>query len=431
MDMEIDSDVSNQSLSLRNQDAEIMVQQLRELLKPNPCTDMEEIPPSGLPEWNDLKSRFDATDEELKSALRRVPAVEFDGRWRYVDGLYIGQVLYHLVLQVLELEESLSSFGGYEVVKSVVDTYGLSPDIARHCLELYASTTDGSVWKLDSQRAYPCLARWITASYGKRMEIQEFFNRWACLKFPLSINMLEGEKIIVVKCYGNRTWISLPPDDQNRSRSNTPTMENTDDEIDPNDFNKRLSLRNEDAGIMVLELRELLLQNPYIPMEESSHDQQPSHLFKWDDLKSRFDATDEELKSALRLVPAVEINGYWRALDVMYTGQLLYKLVERVESNSAFDGNKLVNCLAYEGYSPDIARLCLELCASTADGRVWKLDSERASVEIARWLIASYGARMESQDFMHHWSILGSGESLDMLGDKVLVEKKKNQLGFI
>ncbi|MFS7993660.1 putative sister chromatid cohesion protein Dcc1 [Helianthus anomalus] len=62
---------------------------------------------------------------------------------------------------------------------------------------------------------------------------------------------------------------------------------------------------------MELRLKTLLRQNPYTLAEELGTEAGlPSRLYKWDYLKSMLYATDEELKSALRFVGAIEINGY-------------------------------------------------------------------------------------------------------------------------
>ncbi|XP_076956739.1 uncharacterized protein LOC143632028 isoform X2 [Bidens hawaiensis] len=55
-------------------------------------------------------------------------------------------------------------------------------------------------------------------------------------------------------------------------------------------------------------LKTLLLQNPYRCDEDNN--MQVSGLYQWDDLINRVQASDDELKSALRVLSAVEIKGY-------------------------------------------------------------------------------------------------------------------------
>ncbi|KAM0000419.1 putative sister chromatid cohesion protein Dcc1 [Helianthus debilis subsp. tardiflorus] len=154
--------------------------------------------------------------------------------------------------------------------------------------------------------------------------------------------------------------------------------------------NQRLSLRDEDAGTMEQKLKALLLQNPYTLEKEEeemgSEGGQPSGLYQWKDLKSMLHATDEELNSALRLVSAIEVNGYWRILDDLCIGRVLYSILWKANvlnwSLSSLDGDK-VDRLPTWGYSTAVAFHCLELYASTTNGRFWELDTIRVCLELA------------------------------------------------
>ncbi|KAL8222906.1 hypothetical protein R6Q57_020305 [Mikania cordata] len=426
-----------------------MEQKLEALLLENPYTHYEEKEGVeinyDLYQWKDLKRMLDATDEQLKSALTLVSAVEINGYWRIVDDLSIDLVLCHLVLEAdSEEDSSFSSFDGDKVVKSLADTWGFSPVLARHCLERYASTTDERLWELDTKRVCVEIARGLLKTRGA-MEIQDFMDQWSCVGLPVSLDMLEGEILVQID-NRDKAWVHLasvsqafPPDHQNLSRFYKPRMKKTESRYNPFVFEKVEILppdcsnqRDEDGGTMEQKLKALLLQNPYTLDEENEGGQKRSGLYKWDDLKSMFHAADEELKSALRLVSAIEINGYWRLVDDMCIDQVLYNLVWKADcedwSFSSLDGSKVIKCLGDTwGLSPVLARHCLELYARTTDGRVWELDTKRVCVELARWVIKSNGkTRMKIEEFMRQWSCVGLPVSLDMLEGEILVEEHGN-----
>ncbi|KAM0000418.1 putative sister chromatid cohesion protein Dcc1 [Helianthus debilis subsp. tardiflorus] len=221
------------------------------------------------------------------------------------------------------------------------------------------------------------------------------------------------------------------------------------DEVEHDVFEQRQTLRNEDAGTMELRLKTLLRQNPHTLAEELGTEAgPPSRLYKWDYLKSMLYTTDEELKSALRLVGAVEINGYWRIVDDLCNQAVLFQIVQKEKSGygcfNLLDGNMIVEYLVdYCGFYPVLARHCLELYASTVDGRVWELDAKRVWVKLARWLIRLNDNRMEINNFMDLWSriaMLKWPVSLDILEGVILVEQDggrswvyllSDDLGFI
>ncbi|MFS7956524.1 putative sister chromatid cohesion protein Dcc1 [Helianthus anomalus] len=83
--------------------------------------------------------------------------------------------------------------------------------LARHYLELYASTADGKVWELDAKRVRVELARWLIKLNDNRMEIHNFMDLWgdiAMLERPVSLDILEG--VILVEQDGDQSWVYLP-----------------------------------------------------------------------------------------------------------------------------------------------------------------------------------------------------------------------------
>ncbi|KAM0010365.1 putative sister chromatid cohesion protein Dcc1 [Helianthus debilis subsp. tardiflorus] len=174
-------------------------------------------------------------------------------------------------------------------------------------------------------------------------------------------------------------------------------------------------------------LKTLLLENPYRYDEDD--EMRDSNLYKWDDLINKVQASDDELKSALRVLSAVEINGYWRIVDDKYMGRVLKTLINNSILNdwslNSLDENEVVESLVNDGISLVIARHCLEVHGSKTNGGVWELDKKRVCVHFAREILLAKG-KMNMESFMEEWISKVPGgmlASLDMLEGEILVEK--------
>lgn len=173
-------------------------------------------------------------------------------------------------------------------------------------------------------------------------------------------------------------------------------------------------------------LKSLLSQNPYKFDEDS--EKYDTDLYQWDDIVDRVQASDEELKSALRALSAVEINGYWRIVDDKYMDRILNTLINNSLLNdwslNALDENEVVESLVEDGYSRVIAHHCLEVYGIKTNEGVWELDKKRICVHFARQILA--GRKIKMENFMEEWILKVPGGmivSLDMLEGEVLVEK--------
>nr|XP_043627028.1 sister chromatid cohesion protein DCC1 [Erigeron canadensis] len=204
------------------------IDKLKSLISENPYKFDEdcEMYDTGLYQWDDLTDRVQASDEELRSALRTLSAVEINGYWRIVDEKYMDQILNTLINNSLINEWSLSALIEEEVVESLVND-GFSSVIAHHCLEVYGCKRDGSeeggnnVWELDTRRVCVHFARRILG--GGKMKIESFMEEWS-EKVPrgvmVSVDMLEGE--VLIEKLGIQSWVyafsvsSLPSDPANR-----------------------------------------------------------------------------------------------------------------------------------------------------------------------------------------------------------------------
>ncbi|XP_076929867.1 uncharacterized protein LOC143594432 [Bidens hawaiensis] len=178
-------------------------------------------------------------------------------------------------------------------------------------------------------------------------------------------------------------------------------------------------------------LKTILLENPYRYDEDDN--MQVSGLYQWDDLINRIQASDDELKLALRALSAVEIKGYWRIVDDKYMDKILNMLLNNSVLNdwslSSLDENKIVESLVNEGFNRDIAHHCLEVYGDKTNEGVWELDDKRVCVHFARRILLDNG-KMNMKNFMEEWISKVPGGmvvSLNMLEGEILVEKLADQ----
>ncbi|KAB1225048.1 Sister chromatid cohesion protein DCC1 [Morella rubra] len=192
---------------------------LKLLLSPNPyrfgeeteMEDLEEMEKSciGLYTWNDLVEQVQASDEELRSGLQALSAVEIGGYWRMVDEKYMDTILRMLLHNSVLNDWSLGALNEDEVV-SMLESDGFPQKLALHCLHVYGSKVDGSlgkcVWRMDERRVCVHFAREILKE-GKR-KMDSFMVEWM-QKIPegmqASLDMLEGE--VLTERLGVETWV--------------------------------------------------------------------------------------------------------------------------------------------------------------------------------------------------------------------------------
>lgn len=185
-------------------------------------------------------------------------------------------------------------------------------------------------------------------------------------------------------------------------------------------------------------LKLLLLENPFISEEVSEKEElegmeeQKTNLFKWNDLIDRVQASDDELRSGLRALSAVEIDGYWRIVDEKYMGTILNMLLHNSVLNDwsldALGEDEVVGVLESDGFPRTLGLHCLQVYGSKVDegvgSCVWKLDERRLCIHFAREILKDGKRKMES--FMEEWIQKipdGMQASFDMLEGEVLTEK--------
>lgn len=173
--------------------------------------DLEEIEKSnrGLYKWDDLVEEVQASDDELRSGLQALSAVEIGSYWRIVDEKYMDTILRMLLHNSVLNDWSLDALNEDEVV-GVLESDGFPQKLARHCLDVYGSKVDESVgrhvWRLDERRVCVHFARQILKE-GRR-KTDSFMAEWL-QKIPegmrASFDMLEGE--ILTERLGVETWV--------------------------------------------------------------------------------------------------------------------------------------------------------------------------------------------------------------------------------
>ncbi|XP_057981354.1 uncharacterized protein LOC131166790 isoform X2 [Malania oleifera] len=186
-------------------------------------------------------------------------------------------------------------------------------------------------------------------------------------------------------------------------------------------------------------LKSLLSENPYrsedvFEMEELElTDKNKNGLYKWDDLTERIQASDDELRSGLQTLSAVEIDGYWRIVDEKYMDSILSMFLHNSVLNDwsfdALNEDEVVAVLESDGFPHKLALHCLEVYGSkvgSSVGRscVWRLDEKCVCVHFARVILREGKKRMEN--FMEEWIRKipeGMQASFDMLEGEVLTER--------
>ncbi|XAR63314.1 hypothetical protein NMG60_11023210 [Bertholletia excelsa] len=155
--------------------------------------------------WDDLVSMVQASDEELRSGLQALSAVEIDGYWRIVDAKYMDGILNMLLHNSVLNEWSLKALNESEVI-GVLELDGFPCKMACHCLQVYCCKVDDGVWRLDDRRVCVHFAREILKA-GK-LRLENFLAEWM-RKIPegmqASFDMLEGE--VLTEKIGIETWV--------------------------------------------------------------------------------------------------------------------------------------------------------------------------------------------------------------------------------
>ncbi|PKA59288.1 hypothetical protein AXF42_Ash001382 [Apostasia shenzhenica] len=164
----------------------------------------------GLYKWKDLVEMVQASDEELRAALKSLSAVEIDGYWRIVADKCMDETLEMILRNAVLHDWSLSALRE-ERVLSILEVDDFPTRIVLHCLETHGSKGDdseGSLWSLDEKKVCRRLAIQIL-SRGK-MRLESFMEKWQQTipsGMKADLKMLEGE--ILFNKIGIEEWIHV------------------------------------------------------------------------------------------------------------------------------------------------------------------------------------------------------------------------------
>ncbi|KAG0480821.1 hypothetical protein HPP92_011417 [Vanilla planifolia] len=163
----------------------------------------------GLYSWNDLVQLIQASEEELRTALKSLSALEIDGYWRILDDKSMDDTL-DMILRNAVLHDWPLSALKEDSVLSVLEADGFPGTIVSHCLGTHGCKTfvsEGTLCSLDEKQVCLRLAQRVL-SKGK-MRLENFMEKWEPLSatsgMKPDLKMLEGE--VLYEKIGVEDWI--------------------------------------------------------------------------------------------------------------------------------------------------------------------------------------------------------------------------------
>lgn len=179
-------------------------------------------------------------------------------------------------------------------------------------------------------------------------------------------------------------------------------------------------------------LKKLLKETPYNPDEDfysiSTHKKGP---FRWQDLVEMIQASEEEIRAALKSLSAVEIDGYWRIVDDKTMNKTLTMILHNSVLHgwliSALDEETVLSTMVADGFSPRIVAHCLETHGTRvhdSKGTFWELGEKQVCLRLARDILSS--GKMKLKSFLERWEQSvpsGMKADLKMLQGEVLCDK--------
>lgn len=186
---------------------------LKKLLRERPYTIEEDFDGSikhkeGLYRWQDLVEMIQASEEEIRDALKSLSAVEIDGYWRIVDDKMMNETL-DMVLCNSVLHDWQISALSEKCVLSTMEADGFSRKIVSHCLETHGSKlyhSNDTLWRLDEKQV--CLRFGLRVLSGGKMKVESFMEKWeqsVPSGMKADLKMLEGE--VLYEKIGVEGWI--------------------------------------------------------------------------------------------------------------------------------------------------------------------------------------------------------------------------------
>ncbi|KXZ53306.1 hypothetical protein GPECTOR_7g1200 [Gonium pectorale] len=143
--------------------------------------------------FDELLAEVQASPAELRAALAAEGAVELDGRWRAVEGGYLGELLEMVLLTAQQAGMPLGALRGGELLEAL-RADGYHPNVVGHCLTVYARRVDAGaagsaeagpaaagdgVWAVDETKVCIHFAHKVLAAARGSMPLQDFTAAWA------------------------------------------------------------------------------------------------------------------------------------------------------------------------------------------------------------------------------------------------------------
>ncbi|KAL6638698.1 hypothetical protein ACP70R_023809 [Stipagrostis hirtigluma subsp. patula] len=179
-------------------------------------------------------------------------------------------------------------------------------------------------------------------------------------------------------------------------------------------------------------LKKLLKERPYV-LDEDLGDglHHKKGLYTWQDLCELIQASDGELSDGLSSLSAVEIDGFWRMVDVNSVNTVLDMILHNSVLHdwqlNAMREKDVLSVMESDGFAHKIVTHCLHRFGSKVEQEAtsyWSLDERRVCSHFARRVLGV--GKMKLDNFMDKWErSIPSGmcADLQMLEGEVLCEK--------
>jgi sister chromatid cohesion protein DCC1 len=183
-------------------------------------------------------------------------------------------------------------------------------------------------------------------------------------------------------------------------------------------------------------LKSLLRERPYI-LDEDIGDDDLQHknkkgLYTWQDLCKLIQASDGELLDALNALSVVDIDGFWRTVDVSSVNTILDMILHNSVLHDwplkAMPESDVLSVMGSDGFTHNIITHCLNRFGTKVEQEArsfWSLDEKRVCLQFARRALSA--GKMKLSNFMEKWKrSIPSGmccPNLEMLEGEVLCEK--------
>ena len=154
-------------------------------------------------------------------------------------------------------------------------------------------------------------------------------------------------------------------------------------------------------------------------------------LYTWEDLCVLIQASDSELLDGLNALSAVEMDGFWRTVDIssvnMVLDMILHNSVLHDWLLNVVPENVVLSVMEADGFTCMIVTHCLNRFGAKVEqeaGSYWSLDEKLVCLQFAR--IALSAGKMKLNSFLDKWERSipsGMRADLQMLEGEVLYEK--------